>query len=236
MYILLPYRAARPGWPLLRAALVMVVSVLMMAGCASAPTLRAEVTRFHQSELQPPRTFTIGTASPRAASLEYRSYAQLILDQLLALGFVETGAEAARYRVEFDYQATADAQAALDYWAPYGPAFGWGWGPYRPGPYRWPAYPGPSWGAPMLPVAQTVTLWTHTLRLSMVEVMPPGGAPPQTVFESNARARALEPGLPALMPGLVQAVFQAFPGPNGSTEIVEVPLKGPSPQPMPVNR
>lgn len=209
---------------LTHAALIALAAVL--AGCASTPTMRAEVTRFHRFESQPPRTFAIGTASAQASSLEYRSYADLVRQQLIALGFTEANAEAARYRVEFDTQVTADLNRS---WA-MGPAYGaYGWpdgpwpGPGRPLPYRWPAYPG-GWGVPAVAIPMDVTVWVHTLRMTIIEALPVAGMSPRPVFESNAVARALEPALPRLMPGLVEAVFRGFPGMDGTTQVIEVPL------------
>jgi hypothetical protein len=202
-----------------------------LAGCASTPMMRAEVTRFHRFEEQPPRSFSMGTASARAASLEYRSYADLVRRQLVALGFTEAAPEAARYRIEFDAQVQAEVGRAVAFMPPLGPAFGggYGWpygpwpGPGRPGPYRWPAYPS-GWGGPAYAAPMDVPVSVHTLRLSIIEALPAAGAPPRTVFESSAVARTLEPALPQLMPALVEAVFRGFPGVDGTTQVIEVPL------------
>lgn len=202
-----------------------------LAGCTSTPMMRAEVTRFHRFEESPPRSFSMGTASARAASLEYRSYADLVRRQLVALGFTEAAPEAARYRIEFDAQVQAEVGRAVAFMPPLGPAFGggYGWpygpwpGPGRPGPYRWPAYPS-GWGGPAYAAPMDFPVSVHTLRLSIIEALPTAGDPPRTVFESSAVARTLEPALPQLMPVLVQAVFRGFPGVDGTTQVIDLPL------------
>jgi len=199
-----------------------------LSACAGPDSMRAEVTRFHRFENQPPRSFAISDTSAQARSLEYRSYADLLSKRLIELGFTEAPSDVARYRIEFDARVAGDlsrAIAAMPGWGGYGwPDGPWpGAGPARPIPWGLAPYPG-AWLGPGLMVPMDIMVYVHTLRISIIDTSPTGGGGPRTVFESNAVARSLEPALPRLMPGLVQALFAQFPGVDGTTQVIEVPL------------
>ena len=203
--------------------------VAFAAGCATAPTMQGEVVRFHQWQGEPPLNFAFRPTPEQAASLEHRSYEQLVRERLLAAGFAEAAPEAARYRVALTYRAVAEPRRFTEYWPPGG----WGAGPWiGPGPWVGPRPFGPSWrydpfwGMPPMPVSRDTTVWRHELR---VEIDDARAAPPpgRRVHETRAVADALSESMPRLMPGLVAAAFAEFPGESGSTRRVEVPLPAP---------
>jgi hypothetical protein len=195
-----------------------------LAACTAAPVMRGEVVRFHAWQPAEPMSFAIRTAAPSIATLEHRSYEGLLRERLLALGFVEAPAAAARIQVEFTYVASSEVRRFTDSFLPM-PMSGYGFGP---GP--WLARPGapywrydPLWGMPPMPVVRDETVVRHELRVDLFDVRaeaPPG----RKVWESRASAYAPTESLPRLMPGLATAVFSAFPGESGSTRRVEVPL------------
>jgi hypothetical protein len=213
--------------------LASVVLSLLVAGCASSPTLRSEVVRFHAWQGAEPLSFAFRPTPQQAGSLEHRSYEQLVRERLLALGFSEADAAVARYRVVLDYRATPEPFRSTEYWppVPMGPIPGvWGPGPWL-GPRPYPPYGrySPWWGVPPMPIVRESTVYRHQLRVDLLDARAAADAG-RTVFESRASAIASIESMPRLMPGLVAAVFSEFPGENGSTRRVEVPL------PQPVER
>ena len=220
-----PARVALPArW------LASIAWALLLAGCASAPTLRSEVVRFHAWQGAEPLSFAFRPTALQAGSLEHRSYEQLVRERLLALGFFEADAAVARYRVALDYRATPEPFRSTEYWppVPMGTIPGvWGPGPWLgPRPYYPYGRYSPWWGVPPTPIVRESTVYRHQLRVDLVDTRA-GAQAGGTVFESRASAIASIESMPRLMPGLVAAVFLEFPGENGSTRRVEVPLPEP---------
>jgi hypothetical protein len=218
-------RATRVGRALAVAALALA------AGCASTPSMRSEVVRFHAWEAAEPLTFALRAPEPSTGSLELRSYQQLLRERLVALGFVEADPAGARYQVAMEIRVVAEPRRVTEYWPPGGPWMGpTGWGP---GPWLGPrpGYPfwryDPWWGFPPAPISFDTTLFRHELRVDLFDVRVEP-APGRKVWESRAVAFAASESTPRLMPGLVAAAFADFPGESGSTRRVDVPLPVPA--------
>jgi hypothetical protein len=77
------------------------------------------------------------------------------------------------------------------------------------------------------PVSRTVQISALNLRLLDTKVAAQGNqaGKPRTVFESRAMYEGDNGDLPALMPYLVRAVFDGFPGQNGKTRMVRFDSK-----------
>jgi hypothetical protein len=105
-----------------------------------------------------------------------------------------------------------------------GPGFsGWGPGPWiGPRPFA-PYWRYDPWAFQPMPISRDVTQFRHELRLDLYDVRVEP-APGRKVFESRAVSMASSESMPRLMPGLVAAVLEGFPGESGSTQRVEVPL------------
>jgi hypothetical protein len=202
------------------AAAVLGAAALLAGGCAGMPTVTGEVTRFHRWENAEPRTFAFRADPQRAGSLEYASYETHLRERLVALGFSPATPAEARYHVAFAFSATAEPRRVVDAWAPglYGPYPLWV-GPGLPSYRRFD----PGWGVPPVPIVTDLTVWRHDVRLDVWDVRtgPAGGS---KVFEAKASAVAGSEALPRLVPGLVDALLAGFPGPDGVTQRVEVPL------------
>ncbi|WP_431095506.1 DUF4136 domain-containing protein [Polaromonas aquatica] len=72
----------------------------------------------------------------------------------------------------------------------------------------------------------SMTLYTHSLRLRLLDTQgTPPGKPPRTVFESRAFYEGGSSDLPLVVPYLVRAVFDDFPGQNGQVRVVKFDSK-----------
>jgi hypothetical protein len=209
-------------------ALVVAAAVVLVAGCATTPTMRSEVVRFHAWQGAEPLTFAMRAPEPSTGSLEQRSYQQLVRERLVLLGFAEADAAAsARYQVAMEIRVVPEPRRVTEYWPPAGGwpgPFGWGAGPWigpRPGYPYWRH--DPWWGFPPAPMSYDTTLFRHELRVDLFDVRVEP-APGRKVWESRAVAYATSESTPRLMPGLVAAAFSGFPGDSGTTRRVEVPL------------
>jgi hypothetical protein len=64
------------------------------------------------------------------------------------------------------------------------------------------------------------TVQVTRLRLRLLDTQGPAGNSPRTVFESNATHEGNPSPLPTVVPYLVRAVFEGFPGANGRVQVV----------------
>ena len=224
-----PLRGGRPGTRPRSAAhrrlaptALAVALAALVAGCASPPTMRSDVVRFHAWQAAEPLSFAIRAPEPSTGSLERRSYQQLVRDRLVSLGFVEADASSARYQVAMDVRVVPEPRRVTEYWPPVGP-----WpGPWIGPRYGYPWRYDPWWGIPPAPIAYDTTLFRHELRVDLFDVRVEP-SPGRKVWESRAVAYANSESTPRLMPGLVAAAFADFPGESGTTRRVEVPLAAP---------
>jgi hypothetical protein len=214
-----------------RSALLAACLLGTLAGCASPPTLRTEVTRFHDWTSAEPLTVAFRRDTPQAQTLEHRSYERLLAQRLVALGFTESDLATARYQAAFTFEAVPEPRRVTEFWS----TGGMGAYPFGPGPWLGPrsvsGYPfgrfDPLWSIPPVPISRDITVWRHELRVDLYDMR--GGAPPgRKVFESRAVAVAESQAMPQLMPGLVSAAMSDFPGNSGETRRVEVELPEPA--------
>ncbi len=203
---------------LLAAALVASTG---LTGCADS--FRANVTRFH-STLPPPaqgESFTVMPDDPRnAGSLEFAHYADVVAQRLTGVGYVRAGDPAsAQLVVRLDYGVDKGSER-LRSTGPglfYDPFFGppriyrgrharYAWGYYDP--FLWGDY---------YDDVESFTVYQSQLKLQIDKSA--GGR----VFEGTARAQSLSNHLNYLVPNLVDALFQNFPGENGEDVRVTLP-------------
>ena len=64
------------------------------------------------------------------------------------------------------------------------------------------------------------TIQISSLRLRLLDTQGPTSNSPRTVFESNATHEGGPNPLPSVVPYLVRAVFEGFPGANGRVQVV----------------
>jgi len=202
--------------------------VALTAGCASSPTMRSDVVRFHEWRADAPLSFAIRAPEPLTGSLERRSHEQRVRERLIALGFVEADAAGARYQVAMEIRLVSEPQQVIEYWPAPGPWPGYGWGPglwigpRMSHPWRYT----PWWGMPPPAIAYDATRVRHEVRIDLFDVrLEP--APGRKVWESRAVAYAMTESTARLVPGLIEAAFTGFPGDNGVTRHLDVLLPAP---------
>lgn len=211
-----------------RLCLALLVTALLTA-CASSITAR--VTSFNQWPADMAgSTFSYITPVNPTRELEQATYESLVQAELEKLGLRRAAAGqvgrvqvdvAAIHRVEDKTYMAPVYQNNYVFFPPYRDAAGhifpglWGPDPFGP------RYVGDR------PVNRTVQISALTLRLLDTKVGGQGNQPgkPRAVFESRARYEGDNDDLPAVMPYLVRAVFDGFPGQNGKTRTVRFDRK-----------
>jgi len=186
------------------------LAVLMLAGCATS--LSAHVTSFQQwpdGVAGQYYEFVAGDAS-QAGNLEYQAYRDMVRAAIGATGLVEARPGAtARFEVAFSY-GTEPTQVITR--QPVDPFF-YGGGFYGPR-WGWGGYFGPDW----VPVPVSAVRNKLTVQIRDKQQ---GG---KEVYRSSAIAVTGREALPEVMPYLVRAVFDDFPGNNGRVREVRYRL------------
>lgn len=200
------------------AALGLVIAFL--TACASPIT--AKVTSFNQWPADAAgSTFSYITPADKANDLEQAAYEGYVQAELEKLG-LKRAAPGQVGRIQVDVltgNGTKDKkyrEALYEDYYTYQPPFRDGAGNVFPGywaPDRFGArYVGDR------EVTRTVQISNLRLRLLDAQGSPPGK--PKAVFESRAAYEGDNEDLPDLVPYLVRAVFDGFPGQNGRVRVV----------------
>jgi hypothetical protein len=212
--------AGAGGFPAAR--WLLPLALLCLAACATP--FRADVTRFQT--LPPPAGQTIAIEpldGDPPGSLEFRTYATFVEEQLKRVGFTVVPDRSSAALVAHFGFGLGQPRERIDStpgWGGWGWG-GWGWGGwYGRGAWGWPGYGwggwgGPGWGAPMV--------YSTTIFPSFVDLTISRTVDGVSLFEGRAQATTQEDSLPVLVPQLVDAMFIGFPGTSGQTVRVKVP-------------
>jgi hypothetical protein len=194
--------------------------VAVLSGCASPITAR--VSSFQQWPADVVGS-SFGFLAPvdHTRELEQASYANLVAIELNKQGLqAAASGQPARILVDLNVSSQLENRS---YSRPvyqdqyvYRPGFRDAAGRIYPG-YWMPDPFGPRYvGNQQL--MQTVQV--SSLRLRLLDTQGPAGSSPRTVFESTATHEGSPAPLPSVVPYLVRAVFEGFPGANGREQVV----------------
>lgn len=211
---------ASPFTARLRAGLA-AAALVLLAACTTPIT--AKVTNFNAWPADAAgATFSFLAKSDTLGELEQSTYERFVSAELEGEGLRPAAAgQAGRFLVEV---TAAGSQRKQKYREPVyvNPPLVW-YPPYRS--YRgvvYPGYWGPDYYGPRYVGDRIVTrtLQISRLQVKIVEIAagPPG--PARTVFDSTAVYEGDIGDLPNLVPYLVRAAFEDFPGKNGEVRLL----------------
>jgi hypothetical protein len=211
---------------------VLAPLLALAAGCATY--MQAQVTSFHQAGPDvrlAGKRFVIAPADAQKESLEFQAYADLVRRALVEQGLVDAGAAggaAADVAVRIRYSIDGGKPVVYGYpaygYTHYGPV--WNWTPYPlPGGgvrYVWtPTYP-MTYGVVGTNYAQSM-VYRRELNV-VIEDRQSGSKAPARLYEGTVVTEGGSGSLAPVMPAMVRALFSDFPGRNGVTRIVQVPM------------
>ena len=215
-----------------------LVAVTLLSGCAS--TLRSDISAFHRlgqaeaaaTQDSAPRFAVFPVDSEQAQSLEFRSYAALVSEQLRARRWVEVPLDEAPFRVSFRY-GSGTAQSVV-----IGDAFSGFYGSYGVWSRTGPGFPRGAAVGMGFPIGafprdlprDVRVIYLRELSLRVERVAVGGNSPspvPERVYEATVRSQGNSSSLATVMPAMIRGLFVDFPGPSGVERSVEVPLKSP---------
>ncbi len=212
-----------PRWRLVLAGMVLG----WLAGCASTVTTR--VTSFNQWPANAAgSTFSFITRTGTPGELEQATYQQYVQAELEKRGFKRApAAQAGRLQIELTTSSRSEEKTTFApvyqdspvYLPPYRDAAG----RFYPGIWTYDPF-GPRYVGDR--VINTV-IQTTTLQVRMLDGEGAPAGKSRAVFESRAAYEGQGTGdnLPAVVPYLVRAVFDDFPGQNGKVRLVRFDAK-----------
>ncbi|RJG02005.1 DUF4136 domain-containing protein [Noviherbaspirillum sedimenti] len=206
------------GLPLI----LLAALALLLGGCA-APTLRSEVTAFHEWPAQlPDQSFVFERSRAQDNDLEYRNYENLVRDELLRLGFTDPAAAGkAALKIGLAYQVNERDVRIVE---PVVVNSGWGapyYGPRWPYRYYDPFYD-PFWYSPPVVSYQesNYRLYRRQLQVGITRV-----SDGKKLYDVTVISEGKTASLAAAMPYMVKSAFADFPGKSGVPRQVELEFK-----------
>lgn len=202
-----------------RAWAVWLVAVLMaLGGCAS--TLSARVTSYQQWPIGTQgEHYRIVPSPTQTGNLQFGAFSDMLRAAIGPTGLVEaTGTTPPRFDVKMEYDNPVRKVWVQRYNDAYlndgwmGPAFGGYYG-------GWNSWGGGIFYSPPV-VTAPVTVYRNTLTVTIFDQRESG----REVYRATAVHTSEAENLDAVMPYLMQAIFDDFPGNNGQTREVRYEL------------
>lgn len=203
--------------------LIALFSAFLCASCATQ--LQGSVTRFHTLDGQA-KTFAIFPLDTQQDSLEFRSYARFLSQQLTAKGWEESRSETADVAVFLEYSINGKTEThsyPIMKQVPYGPAVTTGT----------VSTSGQIQASTTQPTTMAVagygsysdTTYVRDVSLKMFS-LPVWRASQkmEPVFEGTVTSTGATGQLSVVMPTLIRALMQDFPGKSGSTHRATLPI------------
>lgn len=202
--------------------LVALATLGALAGCATGPQLfHTQVTTFNEwASLPAEKTYVFSRTLEFQNSLELKSYEDIVRDELTLHGFkLATDPGNAKLTVTLRPSITTTQVRVRDpwpdpFWGPYG---GWYGGFYGRRGFGW--YD-PFWSFPDSYSDYTIDVYRRRLELDIDSKTVAG----KRYYEGRVESTGQSESLPAVMPYLIRALFTDFPGNNGQTRRVDVPV------------
>lgn len=205
--------------------------ILLVSGCAT--TITSQVTTFQEwssvaASQSKDRSYRLELSDAQKDDLEFKQYSDILEQHMSALGFKEITDTSATpdFTVKLAY-ATALSSIQFSYPYPYGPYF---YDPiwrlhysrfYYRSPFFYPyGYGFNRFGDPYFADGfQGRRYYLHQLAVTITDQKTG-----KKVFDVRASTEQLDPEILNHIPYLMASAFQNFPGENGKTIKVELPL------------
>ena len=199
--------AAHPG-------LFAVPLLLLLGGCT--PSLKSDVVTFHEGPLPKGETIRVVPADPdKRGSLEFEHYAKLIREHLRKIGYTPVEEDQPSLLLaEVDYgvsEGVTEVRTEPRGYAHYHFYYGRFYDPFYYGFY-------PTWTWQPEVVAHTV----YNRRLTLNIVSPELDGTDRVLFEGRVQSTGSEQEIARVMPYMITAMFNNFPGESGVTKVVTI--------------
>ena len=209
----------RMGWARTTFLQILTVCVTLpllalLGACASS--VESDVVTFHEGPLPKGETIRVVALDPtKQGSLEFQHYARLIAEHLRKIGYTPVAADQPSVLLaEVDYgvsEGVTEVQTRPRGYAHYHFYYGRFYDPFYYGFY-------PSWTWETEVVASTV--YNRRLTLNIVNSGLEGND--RVLFEGRVQSTGREAEIAGIMPYMITAMFNNFPGESGVTKVVTI--------------
>ncbi len=215
---------------MLKSFAIAAVAILALVGCASTKYVTSDVTRYNaMTEAPQGKTFAIvALDEDQESSFAFKQFGDQMNERLSALGMRQYtgggGPTSADFVVTLRYAVygpTADVRTRYSGFGPRpGFGFGYGYGPYwGRGPFGYMGYD-PFWDDHY--DIETRQLFTRRVEVNVFRGSTYNSERKDRVFEGRAVSSGLNGQIEPVMPYILDAIFQEFPGRSGETKTVNV--------------
>ncbi len=207
------------------ALLFALLSVLSVPGCLA---VQSQVAVFH--ELPPTlagKKYAFQALKDQASSLEYRSYAQRVREELNKRGMIEVPVQDSEVVVallyfvdqgkEVTYSVPVYGQTGVSSSNTFGTVQTFG----GMGTYSGTTTYTPTYGVVGSSTA-SATMYTRVLVLHMIDTKALANKEFKKMYEAKVVSRGKSGSLPAVLPSMIKALFEDFPGRSGKVRTTTV--------------
>jgi hypothetical protein len=193
---------------------------VLLTGCAT--TFTSQVSSFNEWSDNIQKTYIFERAPAQENNPEYKVYENQLRTRLGTLGFQETSGEVnPALKIGMQYATTLSEVQISDPWHPalYDPYWGlhFSRGYYFGRPY-YPYFPGRYY---MRGTDLSIrAYYLHQLQITMSDF-----SNNKKLADIRVSTEELNPEISSQMPLMIESALKNFPGKNGSTVTVEIPLK-----------
>ena len=192
-----------------------------LAACASPKYVVSDVTRHHSLPRAPAgETFAVvASAENQDESLAFNAYAAIIERQLSSLGLRSFGGETSTpdLVVTLNWSVEGPSPDVKSRGGGYGYSLGYGYG-YRRSHFGY----GFGYGYPYGNRTTTRQMFVRRVELAIYDGATYNSENPKRVFEGTALSTGTNGQIDPVMPYIIQAIFDQFPGASGATRTVRI--------------
>lgn len=208
--------------------LLLLFSLALLTGCAGM--VQSNVAVFHELPTMPTKVkYAAIPFKDQQGSLEHKSYERLIKEELAKRGFVEVPTEEADVVMFFSYGIDSGKEVVSSY-----PIFGQtgtsssytsgtvtSYGNYAT--YSGTTYKTPTYGVVGSGVTSD-TEYTRFLKVELLESPALAKGDIKKIYEAKVISSGSNNQVAVVMPTMIKALFEDFPGKSGSTRKTALPL------------
>jgi hypothetical protein len=207
-----------------RVALVLLVTLLVTA------CVQSQISVFHEADFGAPgTTYVLVPYKEQEGSLEFKTYAQAVKQELNAKGFKEVSFEQAKtvvfivYGIDTGKQVVSTSPVFGQTGVSSSHTTGMVYGSGDTAVYSGTTTYTPTYGVVGTSV-DTSTVYTRFLMLDIIDKSTSTDKKLNKLYEAKVVSPGTSSQLPAVLPVMIKALFEDFPGKSGSTRTVRTSL------------
>jgi hypothetical protein len=208
----------------MRKALLVAVTCVFLTACGQL--IRSQVSVFHEIPPGVQQTYAFLQFKEQEGSLEHKTYEALIRQQMSAKGYQEVSLEKADVIAFVQYGIDTGRQIAYSYpiMGRTGTASSYTSGTIQNYGGGYATYSGTTYNTPTYGVVGTGsgsrTEYSRFIRVDLVDRSALAAGNIKKVYEGRVNSQGSSGQLSVVMPAMVRALFEDFPGKSGSNRTV----------------